>query len=249
MDNTFAYHGISSIGGYSPAKLKIYQTMLDSCLYHGSDPNFPLNMNIINMLNGEYLVLPARLPEDKFQLVNTDQTKGILTYRNPAAFPRAWFVDEAIVARSENQVFRTLNSSAFDARRAAVLEKAPSSPITKPDSTRVDVTSFASRAITLQVYTSSPALLVLSEVYYPAGWKAEIDGVDAEIYKTNYVLRSVVVPAGSHTVVFGFDPSLYDLGYTLSRAGWGVAFLCILIGLWQLPVIRRFFKREKVLNQ
>ena len=38
MDNTFAYHGIQSIGGYSPAKLKIYQTLLDSCLYHGYEP-------------------------------------------------------------------------------------------------------------------------------------------------------------------------------------------------------------------
>lgn len=243
MDNTYAYHGISSMGGYSPAKLKIYQTMLDSCLYRGSDPEFPLNMNIINMLDGEYIVVPGRIPEDRFQLVNTDQAKGLLTYRNPAAFPRAWFVDDVIAARNENQVFRTLNSSVFDARHAAVVENAPSLAVTKPDSASAEVTGYTSRLITLKTYTSSSALLVLSEVYYPAGWKATIDGKETEIFKTNYVLRSIVVPAGNHEVIFSFEPTMYELGYTLTRVGWGVAFLSILIGLWQLPIVRRFLKK------
>ena len=65
MDNTFAYHGIQSIGGYSPAKLKIYQTMLDSCLYQSTDPTFPINMNIVNMLNTEYLIAQGQLPEER----------------------------------------------------------------------------------------------------------------------------------------------------------------------------------------
>ena len=38
-EKTYAYHGIQSIGGYSPAKLKIYQALLDSCLYHGTRPD------------------------------------------------------------------------------------------------------------------------------------------------------------------------------------------------------------------
>ena len=79
-------------------------------------------------------------------------------------------------------------------------------------------------------------LLVVSEIYYPAGWHATIDGAETEILKTNYVLRSVVVPAGRHTVEFRFNPASTALGYTVSQAGWGAALLLILAGAF--PFVR-----------
>ncbi len=245
MDNTYAYHQISSIGGYSPAKLKIYQTMLDSCMYKSPDPTFPLNMNMINMLNVRYLILEGTLPEGRFSLANVDQERRRFTYLNPTALPRAFFVHEALVAHNPTEVFSILNSATFNAGTQAVIEKALSQPVTKPDSSSVEVTDYRSRNITLRAFTSSPALLVLSEIYYPAGWKAYIDGTETEIYKTNYILRSVVVPAGNHEVTLTFDPPMYALGWNLSRAAWGVTFLCIVIGLWQIPAVRARLKGAK----
>jgi hypothetical protein len=244
MDNTYAYHGLQSIGGYSPAKLKIYQTMLDSCLYRGPDPNFPINMNIINMLNVEYVITQFRLPEERFSVAHVDRAKQMITYRNPAALPRAFFVDEVTVARSTDEVFRTLNSTLFDAGRMAVVEKELPAEVTAPDSSTASVTAYSSRAVSIRTFTSAPALLVVSEVYYPAGWKAFVDGKETEIFKTNYVLRSLVVPAGSHEVTFTFDPGVYQLGYTITRIAWGVAILCVLIGLWQIPAIRALVRRK-----
>jgi hypothetical protein len=245
MDNTFGFHGIQSIGGYSPAKLKIYQTMLDSCLLRGSDPTFPLNMNVVNMLNGQYIIAAGRLPEDRFKLVNTDTKKGVLTYMNPNVLPRAWFVDDVITARNATQVYSALNSPAFDVRRTAVVEKPIPQPIEKADSASADVTEFKSRSVTLKTYTARQALLVVSEVYYPAGWKAYVDGAETEIFKTNSILRSVVVPAGTHEVVFKYQPALYDIGYTVTRVAWGVAFVCILAGLWSVPAVRRRILRKE----
>jgi hypothetical protein len=244
-DNAFAYHGIQSIGGYSPAKLKIYQTMLDSCLYEGADPSFPLNMNIVNMLNVRYIVAQGRLPENRFELVNTDQAKRELTYKNPHALPRAFFVDNVVTARDDRDVFRELNAHSFDAARTAVLFGTVPEGIRRPDSSSVDITEFRAHRVVLRVYTDAPALLVVSEVYYPAGWNATIDGAATPILRTNYVLRSVVVPAGSHEVVFSFEPPMYELGWTLSNAGWGVAGVCILGGLWSLPAVRRRIRRDK----
>lgn len=244
MDNTYAYHGVQSIGGYSPAKLKIYQTLIDSCLYHGAEPDFPINMNIVNMLNTGFIMAQGRLPEDRFTLVNVDQVKKTLTYKNQRALPRAFFVTEAKFARNQTEVFETLNAASFDAGKTAVLENVSTLPISAPDSASAQVTDYKSRRITVKAYTSSPALMVLSEVYYPAGWKAFIDGQETEIYKTNSILRSVVVPAGSHELVFSFDPPLYRAGYLISNIAWAVALLCIAIGLWRTPKFRVLLKKR-----
>jgi len=244
QDNSFAYHGLQSIGGYSPAKLKIYQTLIDSCLYRGPDPAFPLNMNIVNMLNAGYIMAQGRLPEDRFTLVNVDQAKKILTYKNLGALPRAFFVIEAKIARNQTEVFETLNAASFDAGKTAVLENVPALQISAPDSASAQVTEYKSRHITVKTYTSSPALMVLSEVYYPAGWKAFIDGQETEIYKTNSILRSVVVPTGPHELVFSFDPPLYRAGYLMSNIAWVVALLCIALGLWRTPEFRMLLKKR-----
>lgn len=237
-DNSYAYHGLQSIGGYSPAKLKIYQTLLDSCLYQSADPSFPINMNIVNMLNTEYLIAQGRLPEGKFTLMNVDEAKRFLVYRNNSVLLRAFFVSEAAVAANPTEVFARMNAPSFDASRTAVLEKPPSVRPGKPDSSTVQITGYTSRHITASAYTTSAALLVLSEVYYPAGWKAFVDGQETEILKTNYILRSIVVPAGSHTIEFRFDPPLYRAGYLITNISWAIALCCVLIGLWRLPWVR-----------
>jgi uncharacterized membrane protein YfhO len=151
-------------------------------------------------------------------------------------------VKDVKVAGQPSEVFALLNSPAFDAGRTAILEKNPSAAVTAPDSAVAAITEYRSRHITLNAFTSSTALLVLSEVYYPAGWKAFVDGQETEILKTNYMLRSIVVPPGSHTVVFSFDPPVYSAGYALTNIAWAIALVCVLIGLWRMPELRAKLK-------
>ena len=240
MDNTYAYNGLQSIGGYSPAKLKIYQTMIDSCLYRGADPAFPLNMSIINMLNTEYLIVPGALPGERFPLVHADDARHIMTYRNPGALPRAFFVDTVITASTDGATFRALNDPSFNPAHAAVLEAPLPQGIVSVDTAhRPVITLSTSREIRVATETTGSALLVLSEIYYPAGWKAFVDGSETEIYRTNYILRSVLVPAGKHEVVFSFDPLSYRAGWIMSHAAWGAALLCVAIGAWRVLAERR----------
>ena len=49
------------------------------------------------------------------------------------------------------------------------------------------------------VNTSSPCLLVLSEVYYP-WWRASVDEAGAEVAIVNHAMVGVPVPAGTHVV-------------------------------------------------
>ncbi len=246
MDNTYAYHGLQSIAGYSPAKLKIYQTMIDSTLERFVDPQFPWNMNILNMLNVRYLVVPGLLPENKnIEQVYLDQARRVVTYQNPHALPRAWYASEFRIAHDDADAFIYLNAPGFNPAQTAVLYKAPAEPVVPQDSMHQPViTEYKSRRITLKTETMGPALLVLSEVYYPAGWKAFVDGQETEILRTDYLLRSVVVPAGTHEVVFRFDPSTYRTGWILSNAAWAIAGLAIVIGIWQLPTVRRRLTRQ-----
>jgi hypothetical protein len=240
MDNTFAYHGLQSIGGYSPAKLKIYQTMIDSCLYEGPDPSFSLNMSIVDMLNVRYLVVQGQLPTERLDLVYTDEAERTLTYKNPHALPRAFVLGKVIAAANQSEVFSILNSASFDPATTAVLEKPLSQPVSPPDSASAVIREYASRRIVVDAYSSTPALLVLGEIYYPAGWKAFVDGQETEIFKTNYILRSVRLPAGSHEVLFTFNPPLYRLGWIVSNGAWVVTLLCVLVGAWRLPSLRRW---------
>jgi hypothetical protein len=239
MDNSWMYHHLESIGGYSPAKIKIYQEMIDSCLYKGADPTFPLNMNIVNMLNAKYVLAQGRLPEDKFTVAEYDQQKRLVTHLNPAYLPRAFFVDDIFVAKNKTEVFRMLNGPAFNAKTTAVLEEQPPVIPQKSDSTSVAITSYQSSEITLSAYCSKASLLVLGEVYYPAGWYASIDGVETPIYKTNYILRSVLVPAGAHSVEFRFAPKSFAIGMTITEGSWVVTVVLILLGLYRSPWIRQ----------
>jgi uncharacterized membrane protein YfhO len=105
------------------------------------------------------------------------------------------------------------------------------------------VTEYSSRRIVLKTETASPTLLMLSEIYYPAGWRAFLDGRETEILRANYVLRSVRIPAGTHEVVFAFEPELYETGWTLTHAGWVTAGVAALFGLWSIPAVRKRFSR------
>ena len=67
--------------------------------------------------------------------------------------------------------------------------------------------------------SSAPQFAVFSEVYYPDGWNAYLDGKKVDYVKTNYVLRGMSVPAGKHIIKFVFEPAIYKKGITISYIG------------------------------
>ena len=197
---------LKSIGGYSAAKLRRYQDLIDQ---HISK----MNMNVIGMLNAKYIIVP-------------DKKSGqAQVQRNPFAMGNAWFVDTLQVVNTANEECNALNH--IDLHTTAVLDKEFASYVTDftpqrdPEAT-VRLTQYTPRYIDYEYSTAHAGTIVFSEIYYPYGWKATIDGNPVEHYRVNYMLRALNVPAGKHTIHFEFDPDSVKKGET-------IALTCIMI--------------------
>ena len=215
--NEYGYFGISSIGGYHAAKLGIYQELMDQVGFS----SFP----VLNMMNTRYLV--SRQPIVDSGLSPVVESEGGYLYRNDTALPRAFLVDSVRVIAEKDDIFAALKEPGFSPGEYAILEKPVREELGPLGESSVEITVHTPHRIEMTVEADSPCLLVLSEIYYPAGWSATIDGEPAEIYKTNYVLRSVVVPEGRHDMVMTFAPSSFATGLLVSR----IASTLILAGL------------------
>jgi uncharacterized membrane protein YfhO len=79
------------------------------------------------------------------------------------------------------------------------------------------------------VESSTPQFAVFSEIHYPRGWNAYIDGKADDYFKTNYVLRGMPVPAGKHEIKFVFEPQSFKTGNNISYAS-SALILLILLG-------------------
>lgn len=213
---------LKSVGGYSPAKLRRYQDLIDE---HISKMHMP----VLNMLNTKYFIVPAG---DN----NTPEPQS-----NPEAMGNAWFVDSLVVVDNANAESDALMQ--YDLRHVAVLDRAfaASLPAERPvlDSlSSVRLTSWSPKEVDYEYQTSRPGTLVFSEIYYPYGWKATIDGEAVDHYRVNYMLRALNVPAGSHRIHFVFEPDSVAKGNTVSMIFVILMYLIIFgavgFGVWQL---------------
>lgn len=204
--NTFSdartCYRFKSLGGYSAAKLRRYQDMID--VYMSGD----LNLSIISMLNAKYVIVPSEDGSAEVQL-------------NDQAFGNAWFVNRLIPVDNANEEMDAL--ARIDLRHEAVLDKefAGMAGNLEPgaDSTAtVQLTAYTPRYIDYRYSTSKPGTIVFSEIYYPYGWKASIDGQSADHFRVNYTLRALNVPAGEHSIHFEFDPDSVRKGDSIAMA-------------------------------
>ena len=197
---------LKSIGGYHAAKLRRYQDLIDE---HISK----MNMSVIGMLNAKYFILP-------------DKKGGQPTVqRNPYAMGNAWFVDTLQVVDTPNEESDALNY--IDLHTTAVLDKEFAGYVKdftpeRDTAATVRLTRYTPRYIDYEYTTGKPGTIVFSEIYYPYGWKATIDGQAADIYRVNYMLRAINVPAGTHNIHMVFDPDSVKKGDT-------IAMVCIII--------------------
>ncbi|MEP5616071.1 MAG: YfhO family protein, partial [Flavobacteriaceae bacterium] len=197
-----------SIGGYHAAKPRQLQNLFEYHLYQN-------NIEVLNMLNVKYIIQQDE-EGNSFPAVN-DNANG-----------NGWFVDKLVPVNSANDEIQELEK--IDSKTEAVVNTKIYPTITKlsfqTDSlARIRLTDYRPNYIQYQSNTINDGFAVFSEMHYPKGWNAFIDGKAEPHYKVNYALRGMKVPAGQHEIEFKFEPEVIQTGSQITLAS------CILLGV------------------
>jgi uncharacterized membrane protein YfhO len=108
------------------------------------------------------------------------------------------------------------------------------SPV-KDTAARISLTHYSLNDMRYTSSSSAAGLGVFSEIYYPAGWKAYIDGKETPVLRVDYAFRGLVIPAGQHRIEFRFHPRTYFTGAKISSISSILLILLVLAGLaWSL---------------
>jgi hypothetical protein len=230
-DNRWAYYH-QTIGGYSAIKMYTIEEMIENNIYKGWDKNFPVNFNVLKILNAKYVITSQKIEHEKLDLVLEDDKNKLFTYIYKDRHSRGFFVGKSKIITDEYERLREINKKEFDPSITAILEKPLNEDIQTPDSSWSIVKSFNPNEVQFEVYTDTKSLFVISEMYYPPGWKVFVDNQPVEkIYKTNHALLSVIIPAGKHTVHLSFDPDSYNDNIYISYASAGILYIIVILSL------------------
>jgi hypothetical protein len=209
-----------SVGGYHGAKMKRYQELIDSVMKYELE-------GFIQTMQGamsEYDFEPAL---QKLTSLNMLNTKYIIY--NPEAGPlvnrfamgNAWFADTVIFVANSNEELKRIPQ--LEGRGALAIERfrenvrTSALPLTEGD--KIELVSYKANELIYRSSSVADRVAIFSEIYYPAGWEAWIDGAEVDHFRANYILRALSVPAGEHEIRFVFNPASYHTGNKVSLAG------------------------------
>ena len=228
---------LKSIGGYSAAKLRRYQDLIDEHISKEMNPlmqtimqtqgfmlpdaNGGKDFPVLNMLNMRYAIVPL-------------QGGKQAPVQNPYAMGNCWFVDEVVWVDTPDEecaALRTLDlhiQAVADKKFAEVLDvtKPEVTPLMAFDTTLIELTSYAPNCLKYEAMTERNKVAVFSEIYYPYDWHLYIvnnngEKVELPLARANYTLRAAVIPAGHHQLVMEFRP------HAMQTDKWCVAILIL----------------------
>ncbi|MCB0372992.1 MAG: YfhO family protein [Muricauda sp.] len=203
-----------SIGGYHAAKPRALQDLFEYHLYQN-------NLQVLNMLNVKYVI-------------QQDEEGNSFPAINPDANGNAWFVEQVVPVSSANEEIQQLKD--FNSKTQAVVNTQIYPSLTKTrydvDSlARIDLVDYRPNYLKYKSVNNNDGFAVFSEIYYPSGWHAFVDGKAEPHYKVDYALRGIKIPAGEHDIEFKFEPELVETGSQITLAASILLGLIIIGGL------------------
>ena len=196
-----------NIGGYSPAKLQIYQEHIEKHLQGEISQLYRALQGVATVSEAEAALpeLPALSALNCRYIILDGNAAPV---RNPYARGAVWF-DETDDAGPED-------GTCPPAHGQVNQDSADTQTVQSRDF--ISLTSYSPNELRYSYSSPTEAKAVFSEVYYPEGWILTVadTGEVLPITLSDEVLRSAVVPAGSHELVMRFAPDSYRRGSTIS---------------------------------
>ncbi len=211
-----------SVGGYHGAKLRRYQDLID--YYMGDE-----HMAIVDSLQKQGIGLPIT---PIFDMLNTkyliagNSARAVLTNTN--AYGNAWLVENVYAANNADEEISALGQ--IDLKTQAISTQLEGDKGYSANGSVV-LQEIKPNYVKYESNLDSEGLVIFSEIYYPKGWQAYIDGVEAPHFRANYVLRAMELPNGQHNIEFKFHPQSYYIGNQVANISNFLVIALILLGI------------------
>ena len=200
-----------SVGGYHGAKLRRYQDIIDHYLSK-QNANY---WKVLNMLNTRYIIY--------------QDNNGKKVSLNPDAFGNAWIVSQIKWVATPNDEIDAIATT--DVHDVAIVNDEFKDLVGNFKATlsegTIQLIDYQPNQLKYSFDSSKDELVVFSEIWTQKGWTMRIDGVESQLFRADYILRSAIVPAGQHEIVMRYEPSIWRIGNAIQL----VTSLLILAGL------------------
>ena len=203
----------NALGGYHGAKPRRFEELFEA--YSAQQ-----NTGILDFLNVKYILYPEE---------ESGELKPLL---NPNALGPAWMVSEIETKATPDALLEALKETDFKTTVLVLDHDLPadfSKQYTLDSLAQITLSKAKPDQLTYRVQTTTPAFAVFSEMHYPKGWKATLDGKPVPIINVNYVLRGVQVPANASVIEFRFEPAVIKQGTRLRWLSLGLFAISILV--------------------
>src|SRR5699024_4132998 len=122
----------------------------------------------------------------------------------------------------------------IDTKTTAIIDKVFENKVSKTNfenhtEDKIELESYQPNKLVYTYYLKEDRLAVFSEIYYPRGWKVDVNGESLDLIRADYVLRAVMLPKGEHTVTFRFDPPVVKVGSTITLST-GILLVLLILG-------------------
>lgn len=231
VNTTFGFY---SPQGYNPLNLSRYGELIDMARETHLVKRYRIEarletrekntLKLLNLLGIKYLFYDAVDPRSPFVFPVWEHLEDFaeiyddghyLIFENKKAVSRPSLFYQYEVVEKDEEIIKHLFSPDFSLERSLILEEKPEIDVFSQGEGRVELIDYQLNSSRFKVFTSKPALLFLSDNFYP-GWKVFVDKKPAKIYRADYTFRAVPVPEGDHEVEFSYQPESFRLGLKIS---------------------------------
>jgi hypothetical protein len=195
-------------GHYEPGILRTLQM---------EPPIFASRIYDISAVN--YLLSQNRLPDaENLELVH--KNKQFYLYRNHRAWPYFYFADRFETIDAYEDLYDAEQGVAYLWEGDARISLSPKLP---DGDRKVEMVKFEYGDVEFKYSSDVQEFLVMADSWHP-NWRANVNGKDIPIVKTNGVFKGVLLPPGAGTVHFYFDNTSYLPGIWISIVSWVLFF-------------------------